>query len=436
MRKTDCTVIYYSNNMVPEKLQELCFEQLKQACRGMELLTFTTKPLTGAEHNEIFIPATTDWYLTTYEHQLNGIAKASNDIVFIAEDDCLYPRDHFESMPVFLESFPDKIIYNKNSYHLNYKGFFPTISYCNFTSMLCAYKDILEQAVLRKMAEYKEHRNLIWCEPGVDRDSKDAIFEAQGHVPVIDIRHGLNGTGMREPENGVYLSELPAWGSLSNIRDIIEPPEVKIQEKFGRALPSGYREYIEHQMENVVFESEHLGCKNGQRYAIEHLFKDIDRKARIADIACGDGVSFEKFQEMGFESVVGVELHPEKAKIASSYGYLVYSLDIHHLKNAGLEEVDILYSSHTLEHAFNVSSVLKGFQKLLKPGGLLFLVLPYVDSHITNTWNHCGKYQLGLHIDDGGETVRDYIEAHGFDIISSERHSVREPEIWIKARRR
>ncbi|MGK9477943.1 class I SAM-dependent methyltransferase [Melioribacter sp. OK-6-Me] len=225
---------------------------------------------------------------------------------------------------------------------------------------------------------------------------------------------------------------------LSNVKRIIKNFPIKIR-KIIKPNPKSYKDiiynyskYLKIQTEKYKsHESQNVHWAKGQEKYIKSEFINIPRYAKILDIACGDGVGLKVFKELGFLNVVGVELSEEKVKLARSYGFQVIKADMHKLEMFNEGEFDIIYSSHTLEHAYSPTIVLKQFFKILKNNGLLKVVLPYPDLSKENDEAHGGKYELQTNINDNGESVVKFFENIGFTFIDKKFDSFREPEIWL-----
>lgn len=171
--------------------------------------------------------------------------------------------------------------------------------------------------------------------------------------------------------------------------------------------------------------------EQGQQRYLHATFFDLPRDVRIVDIACGDGVGLRHFKQMGFTDVVGVELNQSKLAMAGQSGYPVVACDMHDLACFEDGAFDIVYSSHSLEHAYQPAKVLAEFRRILQPQGALFVVLPYPDMGDWNDEAHGAKYELGTHIKDDGASVVRYFESAGFKLLSGNFDSFREPEIWL-----
>lgn len=218
------------------------------------------------------------------------------------------------------------------------------------------------------------------------------------------------------------LKELPV-----KLRRFIKP-----KPKYYHDIVGNYEKYIYYQTEKFrSFESSNPKWSEGQRRYLKSEFGNYRRDSMILDIACGDGVGLKVFKEMGFKNVVGVELSDKKIEKAKESGYRVIKADMHNLDIFDNDYFDIIYSSHTLEHAYKPGTVIKEFYRILKKEGMLHIVLPYPDITRDNEEAHGGKYELGTNIEDKGETVIKYFNKYGFSLVEKKFDDFREPEIWL-----
>ena len=195
--------------------------------------------------------------------------------------------------------------------------------------------------------------------------------------------------------------------------------------------PDSYGHYINLQMEK--YKSHELVVpkwESGQTRYINEAFSLVNKDANILDISCGDGVGLRAFFKNSFKNVTGFEYDNEKVIFARQTGYEVVQGDFHDLSIFEDCLFDIVYSSHSLEHAFYPDKVLREFFRVLRPNGLLFLVLPFPDAGPIDA--HVAKKILGTDIDDGGRKVIKYIKAFGFKLVEMKTDDFREVEIWLK----
>ena len=204
--------------------------------------------------------------------------------------------------------------------------------------------------------------------------------------------------------------------------------------KFSDIIPD-YKEYVRLQKEDYCsFESDNKHWSEGQERYIKQNFSKTKKDTKILDMACGDGVGLKTFKKLKFTNITGVEFNSQKAKKALIYGYPVEQYDMHKLK-FGNDVFDIAYSSHTLEHSYQPSQAIGELHRVLKPKGLLYVVLPYPDNSHPNDKAHGAKYELGTYQDDDGKAVKKYFEKIGFQLVSKIYDHFREPEIWLKFRK-
>jgi SAM-dependent methyltransferase len=116
---------------------------------------------------------------------------------------------------------------------------------------------------------------------------------------------------------------------------------------------------------------------------------------RILDCACGDGTSIYAMHVAGFTHIIGVELIEEKARRALLTERPILLADMHNLSCLPAASFDLIYSSHSLEHCYNPSLVMREWFRLLTPHGRLRLALPFEDAS-QYPEVHCGSHILGL----------------------------------------
>jgi len=200
-----------------------------------------------------------------------------------------------------------------------------------------------------------------------------------------------------------------------------------------------YSDYLAYQTKHACsLEGQIPRYKKGQEKFIKKEFLNIDRNASILDCACGDGTGLQCFKSLGFKNVVGIELCRKKARLARKSKFKIFQKDMHNLLSVFHPSTfDIIFSSHTLEHAFDPNQVIRSFHELLRFLGSIFIVLPYPDEvedkHRKKA--HCGSEKLGLTIKDEGETAVQYFLNREFRLASKKFNSEREPEIWLKLER-
>lgn len=214
----------------------------------------------------------------------------------------------------------------------------------------------------------------------------------------------------------VRLRKLKSPAVFRNPNEIIRENEY---------LESQNYEFMSHESQNQIW-------MDGQKRFIELSFRDLDPKACVLDIACGDGIGLAKLQSMGFYNVFGVDSNSQKIMQAKKHGKAFVG-DMHQLGFVESGSVDIILCSHSLEHVFDPYKVLQEFKRVLTKNGTLMLVLPFPDFLPVNDRAHLAKYILGLHRFDHGRSLKKYLKNCGFKVQKMNFDSFREDEIWVTA---
>lgn len=173
------SVVYYSDGRNPEAVRAMCLTQLREAVEdiGGEIVMVDHAPTGPRSHKDL------------YARILAGLDRARCEIVFMAEDDVLYPVDHFMGL---LDAAAKKIVRNPKVINLTRKGFIYTGPGI-YMSAYAGPRDLWRLAVQGKVSELERCGRVVWTEP-----SSDPV-ECDG-TAVIDVRHECNFTGTRDGE--------------------------------------------------------------------------------------------------------------------------------------------------------------------------------------------------------------------------------------------
>lgn len=135
--------------------------------------------------------------------------------------------------------------------------------------------------------------------------------------------------------------------------------------------------------------------------------------AKILDVGCGQGVALKLFAAKGADAI-GVTLNQTDVDVCRSLGY-----DVRYMDQSFLDfpdaSFDAVWCRHCLEHSVFPYFTLSGFNRVIKPGGWLYVEVPAPDTscgHQTNM-NHysvLGKSMLGSLIERSGFRVMDILD--------------------------
>ncbi len=171
---------------------------------------------------------------------------------------------------------------------------------------------------------------------------------------------------------------------------------------------------------------------------IQQKFLKLDRNLTILDCACGGGAQMGTLRKMGYHHVAGLELGLRWLKTAKKLDvtYGVVKADMHWLTFRD-EAFNVVFSAHTIEHAYYPAQLIQEFWRVIKRDGRLFVILPYPDSG-DETDFHVAKYELGTNILDYGKSVLKFFVANGFypTIIEHSAGLVNEPLLWMQFKKR
>ncbi len=171
-------VVQYSDGRNPKAIRRYCRDVLKKTVKEAGGAAIFMDEPNGAPTGHVDI----------YQRILAGLAIIPKNIpVFLAEDDVIYNKEYFE-----LDSeacAEGELWFNDNIVHLSEQGgYFAATKDCHFLSNMFGMRDTIRRAIQEKLAETNAGL-LVWAEP--KGTSTSAL------VPIVDIRHGSNFTGMR-----------------------------------------------------------------------------------------------------------------------------------------------------------------------------------------------------------------------------------------------
>lgn len=110
--------------------------------------------------------------------------------------------------------------------------------------------------------------------------------------------------------------------------------------------------------------------------AVENMNKYVKVK-NVLELGCGDGAAINKFVELGY-TVTGVDINPEKLKNVRNATTVESDL-LDYLVSLPSNSVENVFTHHTLEHCIHYQNILAEISRVLKKGGICFIVVPAQD---------------------------------------------------------
>lgn len=134
-------------------------------------------------------------------------------------------------------------------------------------------------------------------------------------------------------------------------------------------------EYLHIQVESSAWTRRSPSNMALVRDAVEEFRKYVPETYQVLEVGCGDGYSIDVFRGKGYQHLVGCDVNLAKLKVAASFGHTVIVQDVHNLGFRS-EAFDAVYCTHTLEHTYDGYQALREIFRLLRPGGLVFIIVP------------------------------------------------------------
>ncbi len=144
---------------------------------------------------------------------------------------------------------------------------------------------------------------------------------------------------------------------------------------------------------------------------------------RILDLGCANGWNMSRFGQYGRASI-GLDMVPERVKLAGTYGPVTVAsgLDI----PLAAETCDVVYIQHVLHHIGDVERALNEARRVLRPGGVLFLIETIEDNPIIHWGRRLYPNWMGDEINAPFyfHSLQEMVGAAGFQISQAEQYSV------------
>lgn len=212
-------ILYYSDNQIPWKFARKCRQPLIDS--GLPITSVTLKGINLGRN--IVVPEIRG-VLTMFKQILIGLEAMTEDIVYFAEHDVLYPKEHFAFTPT-----EDKFYYNGNYWFVRQDGF--ALHYnVSPLSGLVAYRKSLITHFRERVALIEDigYSTKIGFEPMTHKRIKwknwydfEVFMPA---VPNVDFTTGQNTTWKRWSKDKFRtkplfweestVENIPGWGNL------------------------------------------------------------------------------------------------------------------------------------------------------------------------------------------------------------------------------
>lgn len=224
----DITVIYITANEINEYFANNTRTQLLEAIGDTPLISVSKKPMAFGTNVYSDTPRS---HLSIYKQALTGVKLAKTKYIAVAEDDVLYPPEHFRKRP----SRPDLFAYNIACWSLYTWSDPPIYSYTGRRNhcMLICERDLYIEAMTERFAKYPDESKIdinVWAEPGKYESHlgvtvrKHELFYTDPSCVMFSHPEGLSfkGMGKRKRLAPIRAYDIPFWGRAGRIVSLYE----------------------------------------------------------------------------------------------------------------------------------------------------------------------------------------------------------------------
>lgn len=219
---TDLTVLYYTANTLKEPFATKLREVLWEAKKNHHLISISQKPMNFGQNIVVDYPRS---YLSIYKQILVGAKNATTDYVALAEDDCLYPKEHFDLRPKL-----DEFGYDMARWSI-YSWSNPpiySIKYRISNSTLIAPRKLLIESLEERFRKFPDESQIPlgrFSEPGkyekqlgvTERKATQYFAKCASVVFSHPEAIGFDYLGTRKKLGELQAYDIPYWGRADDL---------------------------------------------------------------------------------------------------------------------------------------------------------------------------------------------------------------------------
>jgi len=220
----DLTIIYLTANVISAKFGRNMTQQFVQAAGDSKVIVVCKKRMDTSLDQIVF--DTPRSHINIYREALAGVKMAQTKYIAIAEDDVLYPKEHFQKRPRDDRRFA----YNIACWSIYTWSDPPIFSYTGRRNhgMLICRRDLYIEAFEERFSKFTDDSqidNAYWAEPGkYERQlgvtpRPTEVFYTDPSCIMFTHPEGLsmNTLGMKKRLAPIRAYEIPYWGRAEEV---------------------------------------------------------------------------------------------------------------------------------------------------------------------------------------------------------------------------
>ena len=168
-----------------------------------------------------------------------------------------------------------------------------------------------------------------------------------------------------------------------------------------------YHDLLASRFRQVANKGMEKSIKRQIRVAIEKFcFYVPDKTARILDAGCHEGNALKRLRQIGYTKAEGIDYLQVLVRATQRKGCKAQEGDAHNLHMYDDNVFDAIFSRYMLEHCHTASKAMQELTRILKPGGIVHIV---VSSEIENILTRQGSTVFKT-IEDFGAIISNNME--------------------------
>jgi len=232
----DITILYYTANFLPEHFIKNTQRILLEAVGDTRIVSVSFKPtVVGKNCTNICVGDIGRSAFNIYKQVLIAAKEAKTEYVATAEDDVLYPKEHFEYRPA-----KDVFAYDVNKWNIYAWDENPVFCFRERRNMtgLVVTRDALVRTLEERFEKYPDPTKIdekvwsYWAEPGrydhllkVTQMKTERFKCSAPHIMFnAEESLGFKNLGKRKARGNTQQSELIPWGKAVDIIKLYRQP--------------------------------------------------------------------------------------------------------------------------------------------------------------------------------------------------------------------